>query len=143
VDISQLVEHKELMKGNGDVFFEARRSPDNAFVFVNWIGIQSIETIIMGNNQILALLREKPCKGLLNSNRELIGPWEAAVAWLAYKWAPQAKALGLCHIAHVLSPGIYGQRSFNSLSPLLEELLDLRSFEDEDTAERWLLVKAK
>lgn len=97
----------------------------------------------MGSNQILALLREKPCKGLMNSNRELIGPWEAAVNWLAYKWAPQAKVLGLRYMAHVLSPGIYGQRSFKSLYPLLEELLNLRSFEDEDTAERWLLVKTK
>ncbi|WP_276499581.1 hypothetical protein [Pontibacter litorisediminis] len=132
----------KLKKGNGDVFFEASRSPGNVYIFVNWIGIQSLETVMMGNNQILAMLREKPCKGLLNSNRELIGPWDVAVNWLAYRWAPQAKALGLQHLAHVLSPGIYGQRSFKALYPNIKEQLDVKSFEDEKAAEAWLQLVA-
>lgn len=135
-------EHKELKKANGDVFFDVRRAADNSFIAMSWIGIQSLETIVMGCNQVLAMLREKPCPKLLSSNRELIGPWEVAVSWLAYKWAPQAKSLGLRYYAHVLSPGIYGQRSFQSLYPALQLQLNIEVFEDEKEAEEWLLLKA-
>lgn len=132
---------KDLKKANGDVFFEVRRMPDNSFLYVNWIGIQSLETMMMGSRQLLAMLQEKSCQGLLNSNRELIGPWEVAVNWLVNKWAPQAKALGIRHYAHVLSPGIYGQRSFESLYPSLKVYFHTISFNDESTAEEWLRIK--
>ncbi|MBF8964397.1 hypothetical protein I0P70_14180 [Pontibacter sp. FD36] len=108
---------------------------------MNWIGIQSLETVVMGGNLVLSMLRQKPSPGVLNSNRELIGPWEAAVNWLAFKWAPQAKSLGLRFFAHVLSPGIYGQRSFKALFPNLREVLDVKSFDKDEGAEEWLRMK--
>jgi hypothetical protein len=135
-------ESKELKKANGDVFFEARRAADNTFISVNWIGIQSLETIVMGGNCILSMLREKACQGLLNSNRELVGPWEVGVNWLGHKWAPQVKALGLQYFAHVLSPGIYGQRSFQSLAPIIKLQFEVRSFDNEEGAEAWLEEKS-
>jgi hypothetical protein len=138
-----LIEYKELKKANGDVFFEAKRTPDNKYIYINWIGIQSLETVVMGGNHILTMLREKPCIGILNSNRELIGPWEVAVNWLTYKWGPQAKELGLRNFAHVLSPGIYGQRSFKSLSPSFEQQFNMRSFETEEAAKEWLILKSE
>jgi hypothetical protein len=128
----------ELKKASGDVFLEVRRMPDNAFILANWVGIQTLETIVMGGNQILSLLREKNCPGFLNSNKELIGPWETAVNWLAYKWVPKAKLSGLQFFAHVLSPGIYGQRSFQALYPKIADKLEVASFEDEKDAEAWL-----
>lgn len=131
----------ELKKANGDVFLEARRLPDNSFILANWIGIQTLETIVMGGNQILALLRERPCAGFLNSNREVIGPWEIAVSWLAHKWVPKAKLLGLRYFAHVLSPGIYGRRSFQALYPKIAGQLEVKTFEDEKEAQAWLQTK--
>lgn len=129
---------KDLRKANGDVFCEIKRSADNSFIYVNWIGIQSIETMVMGWNQVLIMLRKKPCSAILNSNREMIGPWEAAVSWLANKWAPQAKALGVTYFAHVLSHGIFGKRSFEKLKPEFEKIFKMRFFEDEDLAEKWI-----
>lgn len=131
----------ELRKGNGDVFLEARRMPDNSFILANWIGIQSLETVVMGCNHILALLQERPCPGMLNSNKELIGPWDSAVNWLAYKWAPKAKSAGLQYFAHVLSPGVYGQRSFEDLYPKLATQLEVETFEDDRSAQAWLQAK--
>ncbi|MCC9168943.1 hypothetical protein [Pontibacter harenae] len=141
VELSLFIEYKELKKANGDVFLEARRSHDNTYILVNWIGIQSLETIVMGGNHILSMLREKPCKGLLNSNRELIGPWDAGVNWLVHKWTPQAKSLGLTYFAHVLSPGIYGQWSFQALYSSLKEQLNIGPFDNEKAAEEWLRIK--
>ncbi|MFD3003583.1 hypothetical protein ACFS7Z_24715 [Pontibacter toksunensis] len=113
----------------------------NSFIAVNWIGIQSMETVVMGGNHVLSMLREKPSKGLLNSNRELIGPWDVAVSWLIHKWAPQAKELGLRYYAHVLSPGIYGQRSFRLLYPILKLKFDVETFNDDESAAEWLKEK--
>ncbi|KAA3438421.1 hypothetical protein [Rufibacter hautae] len=130
----------ELKKANGDVYFEAQWLPLDGYILVNWIGIQTLETVVMGGNQILAMLREKPTRGLLNSNRELIGPWEVAVPYMAFKWGPAASALGLRYFAHVLSPGIFGQRSFDSFQKQLKEpLLNVRAFENQTQAEQWLL----
>lgn len=137
------MDSKKLEKVNGDVFFEAGRMLDNSFIIANWIGIQTLETIVMGNNQILKMLRERVCPGFLNSNRELVGPWEVAANWLAYKWVPQAKELGLENFAHVMSPGIYGQRSFKKFSEAVNTRMDIKAFEDEGAAKEWLLYKAR
>lgn len=138
MELTENIYNKELRKANGDVFCEIRRSSDNMFIYVNWVGIQSLETMVMGGNQVLTMLREKPCPAILNSNRELIGPWESAVSWLAHKWAPQAKALGILCFAHVLSHGIFGKRSFEKLKPELEPLFNMQTFEDEELAEKWI-----
>lgn len=138
----ELIDYKELKKADGYPFFEARRMPDNPFISVNWIGIQSLETMVMGGNQVLAMLRDKPCPGLLNSNRELIGPWEVAVNWMSNKWVPQAKVLDLRYYAHVLSPGIYGQRSFEAFRPYLESYFEVKTFNDEKSAAAWLRLSA-
>ena len=137
------MDKKELRKANGDVFFEATRLADNSFIKANWIGLQSLESIVMGSNLLLAMLRDKPCTALLNNNNELVGPWDVGVKWLAMKWAPQAKLFGLRYFAHVLSHGIFGQKSFQSLSPLIESKFDVRSFEDEAAAEEWIRFKIR
>jgi hypothetical protein len=139
--LTETIDYTELKKANGDVYLEVRRLPDDDFIALNWIGIQSLETFVMGGNLVLSMLRERPCQGILNSNRELIGPWDTAVNWLAFKWAPQAKSLGLCCFAHVLAPGIYGQRSFKALHPNLSRVLDVKSFDDEEGAIEWLRMK--
>jgi hypothetical protein len=135
------MEKKELKKANGDIYFEAMRPPGASYIIVNWIGIQSLETVVMGGNLLLAMMREKPCRGFLNSNRELIGPWEVAVPYLANKWAPAAHLLGLRYFSQVLSPGIYGRRSYETFKQQLKQLLITKSFEDQEAAEDWLHLR--
>ena len=115
--------------------------PDNSYIYVEWIGIQSLETVMMGGKKILAMLVEQPCTSILNSNKELIGPWNVAINWLSYRWAPQAQELGVKYYAHVLSPGVFGQRSFQLMQPVLNTHFKVKSFEDESTAEAWLQFK--
>lgn len=136
-----MMDKRELRKANGDVFFEAERKADNSFICANWIGVQSLESIVMGGNQLLSMLRKKPCSAILNNNHELVGPWDVGISWLAFKWAPQAKELGVEHYAHVMSYGIFGQNSFNSVAPLLKNHFEVRVFEDETDAKEWLRQK--
>jgi hypothetical protein len=133
------MDRKELRKANGDVFFEAERQAGNSFIFVNWIGIQSIEMIMMGANLLLTMLRQRPCAAILNSNQELIGPWNDGALFLGGKWAPQAKKLGVIHFAHVLAHGIYGQSSFQLFHQLGQQHLQIQTFETDAEAQAWLL----
>ncbi|MGV3540215.1 MAG: hypothetical protein ACO1OQ_10415 [Rufibacter sp.] len=134
------MDRKELRKVNGDLYFEAFRVANRPYIYVSWVGIQSLETIVMGGNLILAMLQEKPVKGLINSNKELIGPWEEGIGYLVNKWTPAAKALGLRYFAHLLSPGIFGQKSFNQFRERVQGQLQVKSFEDKDMAEDWLML---
>ncbi|AMM52345.1 hypothetical protein TH61_15710 [Rufibacter sp. DG15C] len=132
------MQKKELKKANGDVYFEAERLPDNSYILINWIGTQTLESVVMGGNHVLAMLREKPCIAVINSNQELVGPWDVAVNYLANKWAPAAHALGLKYFAHIISPGIFGQRSFEQFEKSVLVPLTVKQFEGKPEAERWL-----
>jgi hypothetical protein len=129
----------ELKKANGDLFFEAERKQDNTYILVNWIGIQSLETIMMGAHQLLTLLCQQPCPAILYSNKELIGPWDDGALFLGSKWAQEAKKLGLKFLAEVQSPGIYGQRSLQKFNDLAQHQLQIETFTAEAEAEAWLL----
>lgn len=130
---------KILQKANGDVFFEATRQAGNAYLYVNWIGIQTIETMMMGANQLLAMLRRQPCPDILNSHQELIGPWDDGALFLGSQWAPQAQVLGVLHFAQVLAPGIYGQRSFRHFYQLAQHKFQIETFATPEAAQAWLL----
>ncbi|QNF33619.1 hypothetical protein HUW51_13145 [Adhaeribacter swui] len=133
------MDKKELKKANGDLFFEAERKAANSFIYVNWIGIQSLETIMLGANQILSILRQNPCPAILNSNKELIGPWDDGALFMGGKWVLEANMLGVVHFAHVLAPGIYGQRSFQKFYDLAQDYLQIETFKNDVEAEAWLL----
>lgn len=133
------MDKKELRKANGDVFFEAERKAGSSFIFVNWIGIQTLETIMMGANLLLTMLRQNPCAAILNSNQELIGPWNDGALFLGSKWAPQAKRLGLVYFAHVLAHGIYGKSSFQLFQQFGQQHLQIETFDTDAEAEAWLL----
>ncbi len=130
---------RELIKANGDLFFEAERKGANSFIYVNWVGIQSLETIMMGANQLLSMLRHQSCPAILNSNKELIGPWDDGALFMGGKWVLEANMLGVVHFAHVLSPGIYGKRSFQKFYQLAHNYLQIETFDTDADAEAWLL----
>ncbi|QMU28667.1 hypothetical protein [Adhaeribacter radiodurans] len=133
------MERNELKKVNGDLFFEAQRKGANSYIFANWIGIQSLEAIMLGANLVLSMLRKEPCMAILNSNKELIGPWDEGALYLGNKWVMEANALGVIHFAHVLAPGVYGQRSFEKFFRLAQPYLQIEVFETDAEAEAWLL----
>jgi hypothetical protein len=136
---SALIERKELKKANGDVFFEATRTADNSYILVNWIGIQSIETVMMGASQLLTMLRQRTCVSIVNSNKELIGPWDDGALFMGSTWAIKAQLLGLNNFAQVLAPGIYGQRSFQKFRQLAQTHFQIETFETDAEAIKWLV----
>ena len=133
------MDKKELRKSNGDLFFEVERKGKNDYILVNWVGIQSVETIMLGANVLLNMLRQNTCAYLLNSNKELIGPWDDGALFLGNRWAIQARNLGLLYFAQVLSPGIYGQRSFTQFEAAARDHFQIKTFNSEIEAASWLV----
>lgn len=133
------MDKKDLRKSNGDLFFEVERKGKNDYILVNWVGIQSVETIMLGANTLLNMLRQNPCAALLNSNKELIGPWDDGALFLGNRWTIQARNLGLLYFAHVLSPGIYGQRSFIKFETNARDHFQIQTFHSDKEAAAWLV----
>lgn len=129
----------EIRKDNGDVFITFERKPGNAYLYALWSGVQSIESVKKGGNFYLDRMRELPCSKLLNSHKELIGPWDMANDWIVAEWTPKAIELGLRYMAQVLAPGIYGQTSFHLLHQRIGDYLEIKMFDDEASAREWLL----
>jgi hypothetical protein len=128
----------EIKKQTGDIFATLERMPANAYLHAHWIGIQNLETMKKGWNTYLSILKEQPCSKLLNCHKELIGPWDIANDWLTTVWAPAATSLGLRYMAHVLAPGIYGQKSFHLLHHRISDMMEIKVFEDVAEAQVWL-----
>ncbi|MBC5992525.1 hypothetical protein [Pontibacter cellulosilyticus] len=129
----------EFTKANGDIYAILERAPDNAYLFARWTGIQTMETIQEGGKVYLDVMQQYPASKLLNSHKELIGPWDFANEWISQVWTPKAVELGMRYMAQVLAPGVYGQMSFHQLHQRIGNLLEVKMFDNEESAKEWLL----
>lgn len=131
--------HVELKKVYGDVFFSAGRMNNNAFLYAQWFGVQSIETVKEGGYKLLDMMKEKPCTKLLNSNKNVIGSWDMALEWAQTVWAPEMRELGLRYLAQVVPSSIYATLTIESLIQQIDDQFEIRTFEEDADAEAWLL----
>lgn len=132
------MDKKELKKASGDVFFEAEYRAGNSYLYVNWIGIQTLETMMMGGNTILSMLRTNPCSLILNDQQELVGPWAEGAAYFGGSWAPKARLYGVKQFVQVLAPGIFGRRSFQEFQQKAQLHFQIETFETTPEALAWL-----
>ncbi|RZK52173.1 MAG: STAS/SEC14 domain-containing protein, partial [Hymenobacter sp.] len=89
----------ELVNGFGKTYLTIDYDAANNWVYNNWIGYQTYVGVIAGADACLPPLRENHCAYLLNDNRQVVGPWDHAVQWIATDWAPRAAGQGLTHFA--------------------------------------------
>jgi len=129
---------QELKKVNGDVYFMAERRGNNAYIFVNWTGIQTLDMMMLGAQLLLKMLRHQPCQVLLNSNQEVIGPWDDGALFLGSQWARQAKALGLRNFIQVQAHGVYGKKSFKLFHQYGQQHLEIQTFDSLEDGEAWI-----
>jgi hypothetical protein len=128
----------ELEKVFGDVFMRASRMPDNTFLFAQWVGVQSVETVKEGGYKLLEMIKEKPCTKLLNCNKEVVGSWDMALEWAENEWAPQMRAAGLQYLAQVVPSSIYATLTIEALIQRIDDTFEIRTFENKTKAEAWL-----
>lgn len=128
----------ELTNGFGKIYLTIEYDTTNQWVYNNWIGYQTYIGIIAGADACLHPLRDHHCAYLLNDNRQVIGPWDHAVEWIATDWAPRAIELGLTHFAHVVSPESLAAVSAEAMHTGIGTRLEMRMFSKIDEAQAWL-----
>lgn len=128
----------EITNGFGKVYLTVEYDPANHWVYNNWIGYQTYIGVIAGADACLYPLQENACPYLLNDNRQVVGPWDHAVEWIATDWAPRAAAQGLTHFAHVVSPESMAAHSAEALHAHITVSLQRRLFSDMEEAKAWL-----
>ena len=128
----------ELVNGFGQIYLTIAYDAPNQWVYNNWIGYQTYIGIITGADACLYPLRDNHCSYLLNDNRQVIGPWNHAVDWLALDWAPRAMKQGLTHFAQVVSPDVLAANSAEAMQDRFGQQLQMRMFSAIEDAQTWL-----
>src|SRR5687768_2275267 len=61
---------------------------DRGWLYVDWKGQQSVESVKAGCEQMLLHLRELGLSKVLNDNTHVAGSWSCASRWWAVDWLP-------------------------------------------------------
>jgi hypothetical protein len=120
-----------------DIEFDAEQQ----YVYVNWKGFHSVESVKSGCEKLLQLLIEKKCKRVLNDNRMVSGPWLGAAEWGATDWFPRVYAAGVEKFAWIVSANIFSQMSTEATQSKNKSAVT-KTFDDYAKAVSWLGVKA-
>jgi CheY-like chemotaxis protein len=124
----------------GHLFLTIEYDTVNHWVYTNWIGTQTYQTVVAGAEACLDQLRQHHCQMLLNDNRLVTGGWESGLDWISACWTPQVQALGLRRFAYVLSPDALAARSATTLYDCINVDLHMRLFTELEPAQQWLLA---
>jgi hypothetical protein len=129
---------REVKNSSGHIFLTIAYDAQNEWMYGNWSGYQTLESVQQGANTYLGIVAEHKCPYLFNDNRLVAGPWSLATEWLVQDWSPRAVALGLTHFAHVISPEAMARLSAENLRFRLRGYLQMQIFEEAQKAAEWL-----
>ena len=129
---------RELKNAAGKVFITIAYDAQNNWVYNNWFGYQSRESVMLGADACLEVLAAHNCSYLINDNHLVAGPWSQANEWIAHDWTPRAIAQGLTHMAHVVSPEALARLSAENMSKRVGSSFRMQIFTDAQMAKEWL-----
>ncbi len=107
------------------------------WLYVNWIGFQTVQLVKDGCERMLQLLKEKQCHKVLNDNTNVQGIWSGAAEWVGSDWFPRMHEAGLEKFAWVYSPSVFSQLSTDKALNHTKEGF-VRTFYDIKDAKEWL-----
>ena len=118
-------------------FYSISYNPADNYLFVDWTGFQTQESVRKGTEKIFDTLKTLGLTKLLNDNTNCKGLWNKN--WLISDWCPVAQKAGLKKCAWVLSKEFLcsneavlaiSRGSLNSL---------IKTFPDVASAKNWLM----
>ncbi|WP_266205724.1 hypothetical protein [Pontibacter kalidii] len=113
-------------------------NPVEEWIYANWRGYQNYESVVLGCEKLLELMKEKACFRILNDNTHVEGQWSTAAGWVAADWFPRMRASGLQVFAWVYSPSVFSRLSVDKSIKLAEFPDYIKVFEDIALAKDWL-----
>lgn len=129
---------KELYNAMGRQFLTIEYDIYNKWVYNNWIGYQTINSIIKGANTCLEYIEEHKCAFVLNDNRLVSGPWNHSNEWIAHRWMPRAVVAGMRFFAHVVNAQTLAEISAGEMHQNANGLFTMQVFNNYDLARTWL-----
>lgn len=135
---------KEVLFNNTSLTIEY--DSQNNFLYANWKGYQTEESIKSGCGKMLQFLKEKRCTKVLNDNTLVKGTWSSSATWGASVWFPQMASAGLKYFAWVYSPDVFGKFSTDATLKQMNDKdskdwigFNGRTFKSIEEAARWLI----
>jgi len=123
----------------GKTYLVIEHDAEHNWLYNNWQGLLSTDTVMQGCTGVLHLLEATRCPYLLNDNRAVIGSWKQANDWIEREWMPKALGAGLRRFAHIVAPGVFGLASAEEMHLRVGHRFEMRLFEDIGAARQWLL----
>ena len=95
---------EELKSPTGRVYLTIETDTANRWVFVDWMGYLTADSIKTGAAGYTTALAKSKFSCVLNDTRSVRGPWDHSMDWVINVWAPNAAAAGLKYFAMVSTP---------------------------------------
>jgi hypothetical protein len=111
---------------------------ENRWLYVDWTGYQTEESIMNGGEQMLNAMRKTKVSQVLNDNTNVIGIWTPAAKWTGEVWFPAMMEAGLKHFAWIMSPHRLSQVSTDEAIKNTSETDPIRKFDTMEEAKKWL-----
>jgi len=128
---------EELTTPLGRVYLTIETDHKNRWIFVDWKGYLTTESIKTGAEAYTTALADSGFSCVLNDTRSVRGPWDHSMDWVINEWAPNAARAGLKHFAMVTTPETLADSSaakfYAQLTAFHAEVFD--NLED---AQEWL-----
>ncbi|NVO84453.1 hypothetical protein [Hymenobacter terrestris] len=129
---------QQFQTSTGTTFLLTEFDQQNNWIYNDWRGLLTLESIQEGSGGILQIMQRTRCPYILTDNRLLLGSWKHANDWLEQIWIPQALAAGMTYYAHVKAPGVFGQAAVEDMHLRVGSHLHLQLFEQMEEAVAWL-----
>ncbi len=111
------------------------------WIYSNWKGYQTEYSVKLGYEKLYNTLTSIHCPKVLNDNTNVLGGWTPASTWVGDTWLPRMKEAGLRYFAWVCSHGTTGRVSMDEFIRGTNEPGIVQTFEDIESARRWLNSK--
>lgn len=129
---------EELKSPTGKVYLTLDYDSANNWIFNDWFGYVTVDNVMQGGLAFLEQMQKYGCRAGLNSNLNLVGPWDKSLPWIEEVWIPQAVRYGLRHYALVVREESFSQESAEGMQALVNGRFDINVLCSIEAAEQWL-----
>ncbi len=110
------------------------------WLYVNWIGFQTVQSVKDGCGKILEYMISEACTKILNDNTLVEGMWSGAAKWGADIWFPTLREHGLQAFAWIYSPSMLSRLSTDKTLTHAHQPSYIQTFDDPEEAKAWLKI---
>ncbi len=108
------------------------------WIYMDWIGEQTVDSIKLGCNQLLRFLKAERCHKVLNDNTKVTNIWSDAAEWIAFDFFPRAEQAGLLYLAWIYSPDQFSRLSADEVMCRHQTATATIPFNNYNDAANWL-----